>query len=362
MKIFTNRHYIPVLRWKMAERRALAQMLPPDRRFLTPLIELLPRNFVPTKKNPRSDPDLAMRDIVAELFGICGKRPLFIDLLHLTNQPDSPTALRLFSAHARSWGLVAIPVTGIERSPQYQGAMASIVPQSALGISLRIRREDLDDPEVNAKIGRLLSQLRLRPRDVDLIVDLKIVTQADDSAFDLPYSRLAQLADWRTFTILGGAFPKDLQGMRPGQYLLSRLEWRNWNPRSSSSRFPRLPAFGDYTVQHPIFAEPPWNANFSASIRYATEADWIIMRGEGVRNEGGAGYAQWPANAQLLLERPEFCGSNFSAGDRYIAAMAAQSTNTGNARTWIQAGINHHLVFVARQIASLNGLSASAEL
>ncbi len=347
----------------MAERLAFAQITPAERRFLTPLIELVPRNFAPTKKNPRSDPDRVIAEIAVELAGIWGKQPLLIDFLHLANQPDPPTALQLFSGYARKWSVLAIPVTGLERTSQYQAAIASVARQSNLGISLRIRREDLDEPQVKSKITQLLSQLRLTPQNVDLIVDLKIIGQTDDFGFSLLYTWLPQLMDWRTFAVLGGAFPKDLQGMRPGQYLLPRLEWRNWSEQlRSKQRVSRFPSFGDYTVQHPLFAEPPRNANVSASIRYASEADWIIMRGEGVRNEGGAGYDQWPANALLLSERAEFCGSDFSAGDRYIATMAAQSAKTGNARTWIQAGINHHLVFVIRQISSLDGLSAVAEL
>lgn len=77
------------------------------------------------------------------------------------------------------------------------------------------------------------------------------------------------------------------------------------------------------------------------------------MRGEGVLNIGGPGYAQWPANAQLLAERPEFCGSDFSFGDAYIAKMAKQQEKSGNAYTWLLASINHHLALVAQQTASL---------
>jgi mannose-6-phosphate isomerase-like protein (cupin superfamily) len=41
--------------------------------------------------------------------------------------------------------------------------------------------------------------------------------------------------------------------------------------------------------------------NISASIRYTTDDYWVIMRGEGLRNKGGAGYDQYPANAELLM-------------------------------------------------------------
>jgi hypothetical protein len=77
------------------------------------------------------------------------------------------------------------------------------------------------------------------------------------------------------------------------------------------------------------------------------------MRGEGVFSDGSPGFPQWPANAQLLCARPEFCGQHYSDGDRYIYTTSLQTQYTGIAGTWLQAGINHHLTFVARQIASL---------
>lgn len=50
---------------------------------------------------------------------------------------------------------------------------------------------------------------------------------------------------------------------------------------------------------------------------------------------------------------PEYRGAAFSAGDAYIFDKANHPTPTGNARTWLQAGFNHHMTFVVRQIASL---------
>lgn len=77
------------------------------------------------------------------------------------------------------------------------------------------------------------------------------------------------------------------------------------------------------------------------------------MRGEGILNDDGPGAAQWPANAMLLCERPEFCGADFSAGDSYIASRAQMGASTGNPSTWLAASVNHHMTFVVRQMANL---------
>ncbi len=84
------------------------------------------------------------------------------------------------------------------------------------------------------------------------------------------------------------------------------------------------------------------------------------MRGESVSNEEGPGTAQWPANAQLLCERPEYSGDDFSYGDKYIKEMISQYDKPGSPTTWLRAGINHHMTFVVRQLASLAGTSTVA--
>jgi hypothetical protein len=43
--MYDHKHYVPVLRWKRAERIALKSMFEEDRVRLTPLIELTPRDF-----------------------------------------------------------------------------------------------------------------------------------------------------------------------------------------------------------------------------------------------------------------------------------------------------------------------------
>lgn len=207
-------------------------------------------------------------------------------------------------------------------------------------------------PAFQVELKALLSSLPTKS-GVDLILDFGVITSTIPS-LPIILDRVGSLNLWRTFSILTGSFPKDLSGFRPGQHRLERIDWTWWkNQYLSAPKLVRVPSFGDYTTQHGKFSDPPPRANFSASIRYTSENHWIIMRGEGVFTDGGPGFAQWPANAQLLCEREEFCGENFSAGDKYIYDMAQQSAKTGNAETWLRASINHHIVFAARQVANL---------
>jgi len=121
-----------------------------------------------------------------------------------------------------------------------------------------------------------------------------------------------------------------------------------------SDRISRIPRFGDYTIFHPFERRNFPGMNISASIRYTTEDDWLIMRGEALKKKDGAGYAQYPANAEMLCEKKEYCGRSYSYGDKYIADSLLHTSHPGNPKTWLAAGINHHLTLVARQLRDLN--------
>jgi len=190
--------------------------------------------------------------------------------------------------------------------------------------------------------------------ETDFLLDYQVWQQGAPTVATLS-NLIPDIDRWRTFIVASGAFPKDLTGFTIGQHSLPRFDWMGWRTQVSTGPIPpRLPTFSDYTIQHADFAEPPEHANFSASIRYTGGDYWVIMRGESVFQDNGPGFAQWPANAQLLCARSEYCGPSFSFGDQYIYQMGAQVLSTGNAETWLRAGVNHHMAFAVRQIANLS--------
>jgi hypothetical protein len=188
--------------------------------------------------------------------------------------------------------------------------------------------------------------------EIDLLIDFQFISNSRPDIMDI-HRDISYFANWNKIIFAFGNIPKDLREFSLGRNILPRYDWIAWlNYYQTLNNKSIIPIFSDYTIQYGYYYEPPDYANFSASIRYTTENDWIIMRGEGVRNPDSAGYAQWPANASLLIDMPEFCGAKFSYGDNYIYTMATQSISNGNAETWLRAGINHHITFVNRQLAN----------
>jgi hypothetical protein len=268
--------------------------------------------------------------------------------------------LLVYANEARHWQLQVIPVTGLDRDRHYQSAVASIYSDDRYGICTRLYRDELRRPSFKDDLLNLLSGLGIGPGQADLIIDLQLVDDSSPApAFGYICDQIPYLPLWRTFTIVSGTFPPDLHELEKNrQHEIPRTDWQTWySELVSLPPLPRLPTYGDYTIQHPHFSEPVKNANVSASIRYTSDNHWVIMRGEGLRNEGGPGYKQYQANAQLLCERPEFCGAGFSEGDRYIEELSMGIGGMGNPEMLLWAGINHHITFVVNQITTLFGAS-----
>lgn len=363
--MFDHRHYVPILRWKQAERLALRELDAETRAGMTPLVEVNPRALAAEETWDPAVVDKRCSRIAAEIRADWGDGRIFLDLGLVAPEVRAAGGahpLAVIFQEGRGLFPSFIPVTGLNSSEAYREAVRSVLDADGLGLCLRLKAAELCKPELAAEVNHLLARLGVDHEVVDVLVDYGVAGDPPPS-FAAACESLPGLRRWRTFTVASGAFPEDLTGMSVGEHVLPRWDWRAWRDQvPAPPPLPRLPAYGDYTVQHPVFREPGFGSNFSASIRYTSVDDFVVMRGEGVRNDDGPGYAQWPANAMMLCERPEFRGEHFSAGDRYIKEMSEEVEKNGDGRTggpgtWLRAAFNHHLTLTVRQISSLFGSS-----
>ena len=363
MDQFSRTHYVPILRWKRAEQVALAKLTADTSNHITPLIELVADNFKNPKKRELSSEEVTSK-ISHQLFQFWGERPFFIDLHNLSQGllTEGPShSLVQLSNYASITQVSLIPVTGISRDPSYQSAVLTAIERHNHGVCLRLSQEDINDRNLAQALDNFLSFFTIAAEEVDLLVDFQVIGQSAPTLATL-CERIPNIHKWRNFIVASGAFPEDLrQYERNQQHTIKRLDWISWREQvASKSSSIRFPTYSDYTIQYPRYLYRTGPFKYSASIRYTADDYWVIMRGENVFNEEGPGTAQWPANAQLLCERPEYCGDNFSYGDKYIKEMISQYDKPGSATTWLRAGINHHMTFVVRQLATLAGTSAVA--
>ena len=99
--MFGSCHYVPVLRWKQAERLALSYLDDVDKEGMTPLVELPPRYFDDVAVQ---DFDATVVEIAADLTTSWGRRPVFVDLSKVpTNQRHSPPGHDVLAYRPTVW-------------------------------------------------------------------------------------------------------------------------------------------------------------------------------------------------------------------------------------------------------------------
>jgi hypothetical protein len=136
--------------------------------------------------------------------------------------------------------------------------------------------------------------------------------------------------------------------------IIPRYEWQLYKALVNALKKAslRLPAFGDYVINHPKLLEiDPRIANPSATIRYTIDNSWYIVKGKNVRDKK-FGFKQYRNLCRQVLASGYYCGLDFSWGDNYIQECASGTGKTGNLSTWRQVGTNHHIEKVTRDIAS----------
>jgi len=96
--MFGPNHYVPILRWKQAERIALRNLFEADRRRITPLIELTPTIFKPSRNDgnerPTPLPAQVLEREAKRFLEACGYSPFFLDLRYVVGEVSAVRQMR----------------------------------------------------------------------------------------------------------------------------------------------------------------------------------------------------------------------------------------------------------------------------
>lgn len=344
-------HYVPVLKVKGGEKRALQRILPIHQSRITPLLEIVERkppktrsahlvtaftNLVETVR-PYSRCFLDAREIAAD--GQAGAADVF--------------------QRASEVGIVFTPVTGISRRADVAPSLA----HRANGLALRLTRTEFEQGGLATRINVFLGQHGLLPEQLDLIIDLgsveDFIVEGIQALTDAFMAEVPDHRRWRTFTVSACAFPKSMGGVdRNSHALAERGEWLAWKGHLYDQRqsLSRLPTFSDCAIQHPAGVEgfDPRIMAASASIRYTLEKEWLLIKGQSTRsNRAGV---QFPALAHELVYgnfQSRFYGPDHCTGCQLMKAAADGAQGLGSPGIWRQLGTIHHISVVTQALASL---------
>jgi hypothetical protein len=291
--MFDDRHYVPILKGKQGELDALQKTSKKLIGSFTPLLEIPP--IPPTYLEGQDEP-IPAKTIdehvahVGEKFAtaLANYKSVFIDGYYIETEDelnDGSSPIDKVFTYLREQKVPFIPTVGLDRVEDYAESVKLAVQSDGRGCCIRLVESDLEGVvELQPQIESLLKFLKLKTKDVDLLVDFgpRVPSKA---AIPLQIDTLPLVKEWRTLTVASSSFPVDLSGVaRNSIEELEREEWVTWmflrNKRRAAQR---MPTYGDYTINHPVLSEiDPRIMSMSPNIRYCDNSSYVIAKGQAI--------------------------------------------------------------------------------
>lgn len=346
-------HYVPIVKIKRGEKRALNYLAGSICGRVTPLLEVVVRNPAkhPTVKSHLDNTFEKLRPAV-NLFS-----RYFLDSREIA--PDGPAAATEVFQRAVALAVPFTPVTGISRAVDEKAALA----HRAHGIAIRVTRDEFETGRLPGDLRAFLKTNSLAPADVDLIVDLgavdDMVTVGIENMTQMFLADVPDPRDWRTLTVSACAFPFSMGVVERDSFeLIDRSEWQAWRDGLHANRktFARLPTFSDCGIQYPTGVEDFdfRTMSVSASVRYTLQDQWLLIKGVSTKKVEPS--VQFPQLATKLVYghlSQYFAGASHCRGCGGMHDAANGAPKLGSPEAWRRLGSIHHITTTVDQIAAL---------
>jgi Beta protein len=340
--------YVPVLKSRAGELRALATLDSRTKHAITPLIEFTP---------PASDAEAHLVQKADSLLSACGQdQRFFADCRFLNDfQVDAAmSATRYLLELMMDRRMRPVPVISTSMDHEAVQAMVKLVQSGAEGACFRIPMVvDAKLDEINDQINDLLRMAELDPARTDLVLDYGSIFGAQH----LGYARslrntiagLVHALEWRSLIVSATAFPETLSNIGPdSQSSFERIEWQAWSGLAEgTARIGRIPTFSDYVTAGVRL--PHTKVRPALSLRYTQDHEWVVFKGR-VHSKAEPNFA-FRRMCSDLISSQAFSGPQTSWGDRYLAGYVDRTTAGSSSTVWRQVATSHHLTFVAHQLA-----------
>jgi len=350
--------YVPVLKSRAGELRALSALDSTTKQTITPLIEFTP---------PQDDVEAHQLRKIDSLASVWGRdQRILADYRYLNDaQVDGGVpAARYLLELMLDRRMRAVPVMDPSNDRAVIEMARRIVSAGAEGCCYRIPLPmDARPDHANERIVDLLKASGLDPEQVDLVLDYGSVFGTQR----LGYARsirnvLAELvhADkWRNLILTATAFPETLKDIPPdGKSSFERIEWQSWSSFAESGpKTARIPTFSDYATAGVTLPHAKYRA--ALALRYTQDHEWLVFKGR-VHSNGEPNFA-FRRMCDELTTSQGFSGPQASWGDRYLAGYVDGKMAGSSSTVWRQVATSHHLSFVARQLAGTRLAAASGQ-
>jgi hypothetical protein len=354
-------NYVPSLRWRRAEYQALTRLEEHAKALVVPFITVTKPEYDHEQKTMKRTVREHVEPFAQQYKKKWGNRGAWIDF-HPEIELEPMSGGKVPVAHVfdqlRELGSAAVPVVTPASPGAIVSAVAAIVGRDVRGVGVRIGFKDVMMPDSAARITSLLRSIAVDRSNADLVVDLEAPATYEpyeDFADGLvaAIEELGDLFAYRSFILIGSAFPEFMPIEKPGGELV-RHDWNFY--QVFSRKLPtgaRIPTYGDYTIVPPSFSGAVDFRVIKTAGRlvYTTGNKWIVRKGGAFRDDR----EQMHDHCLHILNSGKFRGPGFSPGDDYIEKCAKREAGPSNATYWKQVGISHHIMHVLEELSNLAG-------
>lgn len=354
----TPKQYVPVLRWRAGEYRALSKLGTAGKSLVVPLIEVLEPDFDFEKSRPVKTIDKQLSDFGAQLQKSWGELPALLDgrqLLPATRMADGSHPMTYLFNAARAQGAVLTPVVALDSDVDYLLAVHDIDAHNMNGAVLRCTLDEALDPDFAVNVVTLLGRIAIDLSQLDIVLDLRSPAYEPQSALiAIIRSALASptFLGARSTVVLGASFPETLTALSLPIQTVDRPEWRLYKALVARlTAEERRPAFGDYAVA--AIAFPKGDMRFmrgSPNVRYAVQDGWLVARTKRVKGQTNHAY---PGLCLSIMTSGQYMGPTFSQGSAYIHGCQSGTVTRGNPTTWKWVATNHHISVVLDDLSRI---------
>jgi len=253
-------------------------------------------------------------------------------------------------------GNSAVPVLSLDATPATRAAVAAIVKVDGRGLGVRLRIEHLMKPGCKTSIDALMADAGVSAGQTDLIIDLGAPNfepyEEFSEALLAAVAALGDLSLFRSYVVVGSAFPQPLGINKPGGDI-PRHDWKFYKALVGKiSNGARVPHYGDYTIVNPEFTPMDMRrVKSSGKLVYAESESWCVRKGGAFRDNP----SQMHDHCKWVLDAKKFRGSGFSDGDAFIEKVAYKTAKPSNQPFWKQVAISHHIMQVLEDLSKYAG-------
>ena len=362
--LLSEHTYVPALRWRQAEYQALVRLGEAVKDQIVPLITIPDVEFDFELRRSKRTIHEHVEPFVSRYQSKWGRRSAWVALdeaIAKGRMSDGSHVFDYIFKGIAGENVGVVPALPLAVDSETIAAAAEAIGRDGQGSGIIVRIEDLMATGAQTRVIALAKALRIRPMEVDLIVDLEGPNFRPYEVFAKALvDALGRLGDsrmYRNFVLVSTAIPEAFTDIRRGTDEIPRHDWLFFQrllmylPKGT-----RRPVYGDYTIVHPRFeAKDMRKLRPAGKIVYTTRRTWGTRKGGAFIDDR----EQMHGHCQAILcdAQFEFRGKAFSSGDTYISECAAKRKGPSTPGRWKEVGINHHITLVAEELANLHDAS-----